>query len=476
MRLVSCLSIAIFASICAIPLTAKGQSNSPAEPPNVLLITIDTLRADHLGTYGYPRKTSPAIDSLAKRGVQFERTMCNWPKTTPSVVSFLTGTYGTTNGVRGGCQQPMPTDLLSIAEVFEQAGYATAAVSNNPNLSINYQFNQGFEEFFEIWEEDPSNCETVTSKALEWIEATSTKPFFLWVHYLTPHTLYTPKTPYDEEFVDDGLHEEPDRILPIFNGTYFGGLNRKLTYLAPHTNLHHYISQYDGEIAWVDEEVGRLLKNLDFLGLSSDTLVVLTSDHGEELGEHAYYFEHGTQVYQTTMHVPLILSFPDRIPAGKTISHYTTLLDLFPTLLDYAGIDIPESAEGESLSGLIEGAHTKTVPVFAEGGYRNRETGRYSTVVWNDNWKLIHVSDGTYRLFNLERDPDEQTDILLENKGAARRLIRLLDRFEKRLGIKKKKPNNRMNSDNSNKPVSELSERTRAQLEALGYLKPEPED
>jgi arylsulfatase A-like enzyme len=440
------------------------NNQKKTELPNVFLLTVDTLRADHLGIYGYSRNTSPNIDKLAKRGVLFKRAMCNWPKTTPSFASMLTGTYGSTNKVRGGCRQKLPLKWTTIAEALENNGYHTAGIVNNANLGVKFQFNQGFKDFIEIWEKpEPDNCVTVTDYAIKWLKENHEKHFFLWVHYVAPHAKYEPAAPYNEMFLNDVFSSNSqDNILPIIpyeSKSYRDGI-RENVYLEPHNNLNYYISQYDGEIAYVDSQIKRLIDEFDNLNLFNKTLTIFTSDHGEELGEHNIYFEHGTAVYQTTMHVPLVFIYPGRIGSDKIIYGNNSLIDIFPTILDYCGVKPIVQFEGRSLRSAINGSLSLDETVFSEGGYRNRKTKKYHSVLYKDDWKIIHKSTNDYELYNLANDPKEQSNLIEIEKEKAKMLIKELSLMEKREDSKKEK---------ITKPP-QLSEKSKKQLRSLGYM------
>ncbi|MCP4605399.1 MAG: sulfatase-like hydrolase/transferase [Proteobacteria bacterium] len=440
------------------------EKKAPVKRPNVLLLTIDTLRADHLSSYGYPRRTSPNLDTLAKEGVLFKNAMCNWPKTTPSFASMLTGTYGRTNRVRGGCGKKLPMKFTTIAEVMLENGYRTGAVVNNANLGVEFQFNQGFQDHIEIWREPmPKDCVTVTDQALKWLKQNHKQDFFLWVHYISPHTQYRPAPPYDKMFVKDKMYNEsPDRKLRVRN-TYHKAIHKKNAYLEPHRNFSYYISQYDGEIAYVDSQAKRIFEALKELGVFEDTLIIISSDHGEELGEHGSYFEHGKFAYQTTMHVPLIISYPRHIPAGGVINNNLTLIDLFPTIVDYSGITPGDYLEGTSLRRFIDKKVKikKRSVIYSEGGYKNRKHNRFHSVIYRNSWKLIHNSHDNWELYHLRKDPQEKRNVFDKSVKVATSLKKKLTAWESQ---------NKSNGSEEKTDISNISEETKQQLKSLGYI------
>lgn len=461
----------LFFLFCCLVLAADCKSNSvtvdskaSVKRPNVLLLTVDTLRADHLSSYGYPRRTTPNIDALVEEGVLFKNAMCNWPKTSPSFASMLTGTYGRTNLVRGGTKIKLPLRFTTIAEVMLENGYRTGAVVNNGNLGVEFQFNQGFQDHIEIWKKsEPKDCVGVTNHALEWLKKNHGQDFFLWVHYISPHTLYQPAPPYDKMFVDDEFYKKlPDKKLKLTRN-YKNGIHEKRAYLKPHRNLSYYISQYDGEIAYVDSQIKRVFEALKELEIFDNTLIVFSSDHGEELGEHKQYFEHGIQAYQTTMHVPLIIRYPKGITGGKVIEANLTLVDLFPTILDYTGIAPGDYLEGKSLRRFIERKKKsdRRDAVFSEGGYKNKKTEKYHSIVYRNTWKLIHHSGGRWELYNLKKDPNEQRNLIRESIDIATSLKKELTGWEN---------HDKSNGFEEKANTENISEETRNQLKSLGYL------
>src|SRR5215213_1120565 len=304
---------------------------------NVLLITIDTLRADHLGAYGYARPTSPNIDRLARAGVLFRRAKAQWPKTSPSFASMLSSTYGHTNGLIRTTAQRMPDRFLMLAELFKAGSYDTSAAVANVNLARRFNFDQGFDKYVEIWKEGQDHrlrTELVTRHGLDLLEqASRSRPFFLWLHYLDPHARYEPPPRFNEMFVGD-RHFDPARRAPLNDAVEadVGGIPARSN-LGKEDRIAYYVAQYDAEIRYVDEQVGLLLEDLEKRGLAGETLVVLTADHGESLGDHNYFFEHGRLPYEDCVRVPLILRGPGTGTPGRIVRSPVELIDVLPTLL-----------------------------------------------------------------------------------------------------------------------------------------------
>lgn len=419
----------------------------PSGAPNVLLVTVDTLRADRLGTYGYGQETSPNIDALAARGVRFAHAGVQWPKTWPSMASFLTGTYPHTNGI-GVVPRALPDSLVMLSEVFQQAGWDTAAVVANFNVGRTAGFSQGFDHFVESWDEEwqaksggatfenaPgrvkqfTNATRVTDQALRWLwgRHDSERPFFLWLHYMDPHGPYLPPEDYASLFTDAHASSQiPDRLLPTYQRQTAGG--RTITDLA------HYQAQYDREIRYFDDQLKRLIDQIEHLALGP-AIVALTADHGESLGEHGYYLEHGDLPYEPTAHVPLIIAGHGVEAAGTTIDGPVGLVDVTPTLVELAGLAPPSHFEGTSLAGVLAGRADVVMPeyVFMQAGVNE---GAPQLSVRRGRWKLIHVrfpverkvmTGAEYELYDLESDPGELHNLAALRPDLVDELAAVLD-------------------------------------------------
>ena len=418
---------------------AALASHEPRSGLNVLLITIDALRADHLGAYGYPRATSPNIDRLAREGVLFRRAVAQWPLTSPSFASMMSSSYGHTNGVMRTTAQRMPDRSVMLAELLKAGGYSTWAAVGNVNLARIFNFDQGFDTYLELWREgDRERTERVTRRGIDLLgKASESRPFFLWLHYFDPHARYRPPEPFDEMFVDDPYFDASWRV-PLFpeKRRDLGGISANVN-LGDEDRVAYYVAQYDAEIRYVDEQVGIVLKALEERGLAGKTLVVLTSDHGESLGDHGYFFEHGRFPYDDCVHVPLILSGPGTGKPGETVRSPVGLIDLAPTLLDLAGLPSNPEAEGKSLRRLLEGdraSGSRWAFAFTESGF----TQDYQRSITSERYKLVYVPDAGDRrvlkgreleLYDLEEDPGETKNLVDERPEVARRLKERLWRW-----------------------------------------------
>ena len=321
----------------------SGENVRSARGPDIVLITVDALRPDHLGAYGYGRETSPRIDRLAAESVLFEIAVAQAGYTVPSVASFLTGMLPPFTGAK---HQPEPfhPSNVSIAEVLAEAGYQTAAFIDNGLLSRLSGWNQGFGHFQCVDEDEASS---IYRRAAGWLEQAPAGPFFLWIHFLDPHSPYKDRPAYYDQFRrptddrtwirsaevdDDSIHWNEDQTINAIN-------------------------LYDGEIRYVDRYIGMLLTRIRGLNRERGALLILTADHGEAFMEHGHK-SHGYDVFDENIRVPLVINPPgslEPIPTERRrVRRLVRLLDLFPTILDYAGLPA-RSVHGQSLRPLIEG-------------------------------------------------------------------------------------------------------------------------
>jgi arylsulfatase len=338
----------------ALLLTACGRD---ATPRNVVLVSIDTLRADRLGTYGWPRGTSPAIDALAAESTVFEHAVPTCPATAPSLASLLTGAHRATHRVFGN-GWVLPPDVLTLAEVLKAHGYRTVARVANPAIDANAGFAQGFDDFTipaTLERSGPGGFEggPLVTEVAHVLDGLGREPFFLWVHFMDPHGPYYPPEAVRDRFApaDYRWPGDPD-ALPIGKTNYGLGIIPQYQVVNGETSPASYRARYDAEVRYVDEHVGAVVDALRARGLWDSSLVVLTADHGESLGEHDYWFAHGWYVSDEELHVPLLVHGPG-IPRGRRVAATVSLVDVAPTLLDLLHVERPGSMEGESLRPLL---------------------------------------------------------------------------------------------------------------------------
>ena len=412
-----------------------GAPEAPPPPdgakPNILLISIDSLRADHVHSYGYERETSPSMDALAQEGVLFRYTVAPTSWTLPAHVTMLTSLPPAYHKVTADLTRLDP-EAVTLAEVLRAAGYETAAFVSGAYLRAEYGHRQGFDHFDDYsalplaWNAhrqitSPDLLRLVTKWIDDWDRGGRRRPFFIFLHMWDVHYDYDPPSPYDRMF-------DPDYTGSITSENFEG--NRAINPKMDPRDLEHIVALYDGEIRYTDEHLGRLFSFLRERGVFDDTVVTVTSDHGDE------FFEHGKKGHRRTLYdevllVPLIMRYPKRIPAGKVVTDQVRLIDLAPTLLSLAGVDPPDSFglarldpeyAGRDLSAYWREAEPPPpVPAYGQLSYQ------LGSVRTND-WKLIVRLTGDPRpeLYNLREDPGEQNDL-------SDRQTALLDEFYHRL-------------------------------------------
>ena len=436
-------------------LVAPGK---PAPRTSLVLVSIDTLRADHLGCYGYGRPTSPSIDRMASSGIVFRNATAAASWTLPSHASMLTGLDPSRHGaVEFGFTTPIPPGVTTVAERHWEAGYDTGAFTDGFFVSAALGFDQGFDRF-----RGPTQLEAAAREnlglALDWMKARDGRPFFAFVHTYEVHMPFAPPPPFDEMFTSD----------------YAGPYRRQFTYedfvaleKAGGTRdpqlIEHLKALYDGEIRHVDDAVGAFLRGIEDSGLARDTCVVLTSDHGEEFGEHGDLLHAKPKLYQELLHVPLIVWCPSRFAEPRVVDDLVGLVDIAPTLLDLAGVDPLAGVDGQSLVGALQGRPLdagRDVLSHVDGSVDKRPGD--VAALRRGRFKRIRSSvDRTDSLFDLEADPGERTDASAKAPLARSEIGALLDA---RLARPRAAA-----SDPAASPARP-SEATGERLRALGYV------
>ncbi len=406
-------------------------TDSGDEPPNVVLISIDTLRADHLSLYGYPRKTSPNLDAWARvRGTVFENTVAAAPWTLPSHASLFSGLDAHRHGAN--YRAAAPAELSFAAEHLHRAGYSTLAVTGGGFLHPTYGFAQGFDRY-QYWrlarrwkeEEGPTELSDGLSRAIDLIDSYAGRPFFLFFHTYEVHSPYHVREPYSRRFTDlDPIPEiRMQRVRPTSVSGWLG--TTQVVALSdrdaapdgpPPAHDPYQVARdlYDGGIAYTDAQLRRLLDKLDEASPRSGTLIVLTSDHGEMLGEHGVGGH--KYLYDPNLLVPLIVAAPDGSGAGRIISEQVRLVDVLPTILELAGLPIPAGIDGVSLVPMITGngaGDTASRPAWSYAarsmwGAALRLDNRLKYVFNNTPWTPVQGAEGLYRLSS---DPGETENV-----------------------------------------------------------------
>ncbi|MHC4611939.1 MAG: sulfatase-like hydrolase/transferase [Planctomycetota bacterium] len=379
----------------------KQGDESRSALPNVVLITLDTLRADHLACYGYFRDTSPVMDAFAEESLFFERCLAPMATTLPSHTSLLTGTYPLEHGIlanvdHGGMQFSPSAELRSLAEVARTAAFVSAApVKKATGMA------SGFETFSEP--EGPTRRAGRTNALLfPWLDEHQDEPFFLWMHYFDPHSPYSAPPPFRTMYHTD------ERLESYLTERRFA--ERVITHTKRLVQPRPAINLYDGEIRYLDTQLGRLLDRLRTSGAWDRTIVVLVGDHGEGLCQHQEA-RHGS-IWGEQLHVPLMLRIPGHAP--RRVSEAMSLVDVFPTdLVDALPFDdfLKQTSGTAALS-----EHFQPRPVFSQDVGRphlGRAGPRYALTT--RDWKYVHDPHGDEHLYHLQRDPFELENVLAEH-------------------------------------------------------------
>jgi len=422
MRFASWITLALL--LCPAPGASATTTDAAAVPPPLILITIDTLRADHLGCYGYPRNTSPHIDAFAAEALLFENAYAPMPTTLPSHVSLLTSSLPARHGVLSNfryLQIPMVTsddsELRSVAQWLGEAGYQTAAFTSASPLSRGTGIDAGFAHFDapppfdEGGESIRRDASETISLALDWLsKAEPASPIFLWVHVFDPHLPYEPPAPHDTAF------GEADRAAQIAELNARGVARPLHRFVANATNL------YDGEIRFADAEIGRLFGALRERNLYESAVIVLTGDHGEGLHQHG---EPGhDQLWRSTLSVPLIARWPGG-PRGERSPVVASLVDVLPTLRAHTNLPLSRASfDGSDL--LVEESQTPRAALSQEPLRSTAPTER-TFALSEGPWRLWWLNNGPSRLYNLEQDPHELRNVLADHPEVAARLRARID-------------------------------------------------
>jgi len=381
---------------------SAGLAACTAQPPNLLLISVDTLRPDHLASYGYERDTSPAIGRLARQGVLWENAYAPSPATVASHASLFSGRHPYQHRTLNYASA-LPDEERTLAEILGESGYRTFAVATSIRFHDSSGFAQGFEHF-ESLHEHPKNARgaLATDRVLELVRSDEdARPFFGFVHYFGPHTPYWPPAQWRVRW-----HEGAEPELPGGPGPYVHG-RREPGHEVPLETLRYLEALYDAEISYLDSDLARLLDGLAAAGLADDTLVVLVSDHGEEFKEHGG-LAHARTLFEEALRVPLLMRFPAGLPAGLRVSRPAQLVDVAPTVLELLGLPVPLDLPGRSLVGL---------------GQRGVRQWSVTASLPEGRFKALFEQGTEPQLFQLDVDPGEQRNLAPSRAEILRRLV-----------------------------------------------------
>jgi len=419
------------ALILCLLFLSSALAAAATDQPNVILITLDTVRADRMGFLGSKLGLTPQLDALASQGVVFEHAYSQAPITPVSHATILTGTYPQFHGIRNFGDR-LPPSVPLLPDILHAQGYHTGAFVGSIILDPKNGFASGFDRGFDVYNAGfhrqktgerreasmQRRGEVTLGLALEWIGQQKGGPFFLWFHLWDAHDPYNPPEPFRSRF--------------------------------PNT-------PYNAGIAYLDSIVGKLLEYLRTQGLYDNSLIAVAADHGESLGDHGE-LTHSIFLYDSTIHVPLLVKFPDNRSAGQRVSATASLVDLAPTLIDSLGQAPPPTMQGRSLLPLIGNPHPEIRPSLATGDHSERSFG-WSALVSLRSGNQLYVSAPKPELYDLAADPGAKTNLFAVKRPAAVRLAVQLDSFVKRI------------SEGAPQALQDnLDEKSREKLSALGYV------
>jgi len=425
--------------------------------PNVILLLIDALRADHLGAYGYERDTSPNLDALAARGVRFAAAVSPSSATRVSMASIWTGLLPSRHQVASRVKA-LPQRFVTAAELAKRLGYRTAAFCPNPNLDRAFGHDQGWDLYVDRFLQPRQRrggpdwwrfetAKRIQQLALRFLDEDPEAPFLLWLHYRDVHGPYVPPPKYRGHFRSDTPRPlDPEEVARR---------HEYLTLPDDGNDLNHYIDRYDDEIRYTDEQIGRFLAALERRGLLDHTYIILTADHGEEFLDHGGW-NHAESLFEEMLHVPLIIVGPGIEPG--VVERPVSVLSLYATIAGWIGAEAPDH-DGVDLGPLLRG-ESLDLPtlVYAE---RARWQGEPQRAVRAGRWKaILDREDAPLRLFDLERDPDEVLDQAGDDPDERDRLVAKLGDFVRDV----------MRGAPAPESAESVDADLRQRLEALGYV------
>jgi arylsulfatase A-like enzyme len=466
-----CVAVLFAALSLGLLLAATGCRKAADRPPNIVVVLVDTLRADYLGTYGFEGAISPNLDRLAAESVVYENCIAQSPWTKPSVASLFTSLYpqvhGLTNhegkywGAHSEARRTgiLPEDAVTLAEGLSAAGYVTAGFVSNPWVKADYGFAQGFNRYDESATVAWDDADSLIGNALEWIEALpEEQPFFVYLHFMDVHAPYdAPQEDYDALIDSASLgrtqalqeKQRPERK--------WQNIERRAAWASEEmrSTREYWRARYGSGVRAMDRRMGQLLEFLRLEPQAKQTLLVVTSDHGEELFEH-HGWSHGQSLYEHQLRVPLMIRPPGDAEGGIRVQRVVELIDLMPTLLDAAGAAPVERAQGRPLGG---GEQVDLEERVAFATATQRSPGLFA--VRTSQYKLLHnIDNGRTMLFDLHSDPAERLNIALREPETTERLKALLTAHL----------TESLSAGTLDKVTTEMPAELQERLKALGYL------
>ncbi len=453
----------VLALTLTLPTWAHAQAPAPspsAKRPPIIVISLDTLRADHVGAYGYERDTTPHLDRFADDAVLFENAFTAGGGTLPAHMTLLTGLPPDLHGVTAQSGTVLEARRVTLAEALRKAGYRTAGFTGAGYVRARWGFNQGFDAF----DDAGRGFEQILPKALAWLDAQDARPPFLFLHTLDIHSdwdqlPYDAPAPYRDRFVASsysgsftGCRKElcASKLLAGLNQESRKGDVDLKTYFTPE-EIRYITDLYDGGVAYTDARFGQLIAALRERGLYDDAIIAIVSDHGEEFLDHGMMLHE--QVYDEIVRVPVLVKLPTGQSGGSRVTGLVAMMDVMPTILEASNTPSPPGMVGESLIPLIDRRRAGRPLVHIYGIPEKLRTPK---------WSLIHPADGQNELYDLKRDPGETKNIAATRGEVVQTLTKRLESIKLAQSLAGTKP--------SKKTAVELTPEVVEQLKALGYL------
>lgn len=458
-------------AVLVLAVLVVGIAGTPAAraKPNLILVTVDTLRQDHLGFAGYPRDTSPNLDAIAREGTWFPAYFSQSATTGAAHASIFTSLPPKDTGVTAN-SQPFPADKASIMGALRAAGYATAGFVSSVVVGRKSKLQDHFDHFDDELTTVEQNrqsryerpADQTVAAALRWItnDAPKDRPFFVWIHLIDPHGPYdAPKDP--DRYVGDKYYDAIKADIPLSETDWEPGTIPRYQALGGRTDARYYVARYDAEIRYMDAALGTLVKTLQEKGLAPDTLLAITADHGETLAEpgHKHFFSHGVITYDETVRIPLVIREPHGERRLGTVDRTRPLssLDLAPTLLELLGVPVPAGFQGRN---LLRTPADPAAPIVSLGGYGTKsleqQVGTQFSVRRGPLRLILNSKDGSQELYDTATDPGETKNLIAAPPADVAALRAPIDAA---LGA------SRMAAKDQT-----LSDEQKAALKALGYV------
>jgi len=445
------------------------------ESPNIVLISIDALRADHVGCYGYKRNTTPHIDAFARQSVLFKSAFVHRGWTLPSHMSMLTGLYGMTHGVGADVTGGLPSRILTVAEFLKNAGYATFGFEScGLWMSSYYGFGRGFDVYGQVQyyhSDTPArNAEFQNRFIQKKLKNKKFKKNFIFIHYFDVHsdTEYLPydaPPPYSSLFVNGPFDLFAGAKTNYRASQYLASLSREKVMPEPQ-QLEYIIGLYDNGIAYMDKCISDLFNMLRQEGLYDSALIIITADHGEAFGEHGYFVHGNPYLYDEEMHVPLIVKLPDSMHEGGVVESLVEMIDITPTILDYTGIQ-GCAMDGTSLRGFIENSSDPKQYIYGL-------TSKKSLYIRSREWKLMSdngLDHNHYRLYDIRNDPGERHNVVLQHPDIEEDLdLRLRARMQESRKLRARLLRSDAEGGKAARATFNLDEDQKERLRSLGYV------